>query len=367
MSLPGARRREPLSRATGMNFTQFHDRVKNMPTLQGGASGWNRLPVVNRCATLIAHRLASMPLRVVNDDGEEVEPPQWLEHPTGTWTSTDLVTAAVWSLLMVGNFYVIPLRDPMGEVGAVDVPDPGKVTMRPVAGESGGYEYFIAGKHWTGGLVHARYATLPSSPLGYSAIAAAASNVQIAVNAQGYRLQLLEKGLATQYVITSKEAMAPGAAEDLTAQIEERHAGPSNAFRPMILEELDLKSISMTAQEADLQSLVMYNDAQIAAQVFGVDPTMVGIHPEGSSLTYHERPGPGYRLLAGHPPAHRCAPGGLVLGAHARGGQRGHGREADADGLHARPLRPGGVAVCQRDRHAERDAGDGRAGSRAGR
>ena len=289
MSLPGARRREPhretVSRSEGMTFSQFHDRVKNMPSLQGGSSGWNRLAVVNRCVTLIGHRLSSLPLRVRGPDGEEVEAPQWLEHPTGTWTGVDLVCASVWSLLMTGNVYVIPVRGDDGEVATLVVPDPGRVDMRKLPGEQG-YGYHIGGQRWTGELVHARYATLPSQPQGYSAIAAAAGNVQIAGSAQVYRTNMLEKGLATSYVITSKNAMAPGVAEDLSLQLSEQHAGPDNAFKPLVLEELDLQQVSMTSQEADLQSLVEYNDSQIASLVFGVPPSMVGITQGGSSLTY---------------------------------------------------------------------------------
>ena len=263
--------------------------VRRLPRLGGlvrsDVTGWDRLPVVNACVRLVAQLLASMPIRVVDEKGKDMPVPDWLRYPYETYTIVDLISSAVWSLLMVGNWYPIPRRAG-GEIVAVWPLRPNIVTATVPVG--GGFEYRVNGRLWSGEMFHARYACIPGDPMGYSAIAAAASNIEISSSAQSATVRHLVRGMSARYAITAPADMSSEDMDVIQEELDIHFQGVVDGDEALFLRAgLGLMPVSMTAQDGALLALMQYSDAQIAAMVFGVDPQMMGIvEKAGSSLTY---------------------------------------------------------------------------------
>jgi HK97 family phage portal protein len=75
---------------------------------------------------------------------------------------------------------------------------------------------------------------------------------------------------------------------DLKDAWQNSHAGAARSHLPGVLTNgATWRSITITAEQAQFLETRRYTDAQIAGQLFRVDPTMLGIPVEGTSLTYN--------------------------------------------------------------------------------
>ena len=248
----------------------------------GDSGKW--LPVVWGCVSLIVDRLYSLGVRVLRDDASVVGLPQWLRKPNAAvLNGSDLVAQAAFFLVRDGEFFLVPLRDGSGRVAQVALPDPRQVS--DVAGEW----------RWRGvslgEVVHQRYMFTPGSRRGQGPLDAAVRAAKLGSLSQQYAEDLLVRGAAIQYALSTPQSLSVDSRKELVAEIVAAHHGPERGFaRPMVLDGgLKVEPLSMTAEEAEFQKMVTWNDARIASQIFKIDGSLLGIVQPGSRLTYQNQ------------------------------------------------------------------------------
>ena len=248
-------------------------------------SGFDSLPVVYGCIRLIATRLSSLPLRVLDDHEREVPSPLWMLRPNAYCTSRDMITGMVWSLLIDGSAFLLPLYGDSGRLEGITVPHPKQVHLWCNA--AGEIVYSVLGQEWEDQIVHAKYLALPSSLRGTGPIEAARLAIESGKASQTFVRDSFTRAATMNYALIAKDPMDKVEKRALAAQIKAQHHGARNSYLPLVLDsEIAIKPLSITAEQAQFLQLSTWTAATIAGQLFGIDPSLLGIMQSGSSLTY---------------------------------------------------------------------------------
>ena len=274
---------------TGLSLRQMAARLNAEG--DGGALSAPWLPVVFACLRLITTRLQSLPVRVLDADGSPGRAPPWLERPSPMWSWEDLVAQSVWSLVMAGNLYIWPMRGPLGRVAGVGVAPPDSVSVvkrnagRAAATTFPDVTYRVAGKRVD--LLHVRWLALPGAVRGVGAAGPLSKPAMIGKMSEEVVFRHFGQGAKLQTVFSSREELGREALVEATRRIRATMTGLENAWKPIVLSGAwDVETVNQTAEQAEYLPLMTANDARIASQVFGVDPTLVGVVQQGASLTY---------------------------------------------------------------------------------
>ena len=95
------------------------------------------------------------------------------------------------------------------------------------------------------------------------------------------------QGAMLQTVFSSKEDLGRDALREATRRIRATTEGLANAWRPLVLSgQWGVSALSQTAQQADFAGLSTWSEARICSQIFGVDPSLLGLVQSGTTLTY---------------------------------------------------------------------------------
>ena len=281
------RRPQPASSSTVSRSLTLDDVARLIRDERGGGTQLeSRLPIVYSCLTFIAKRLRSVPVRATYADGTEARLPMWIKEPYPGVSYADAVSMAVLSLLHWGNWFLFPLRDRSNRVVAVAYPDPRDVTIDEWAWSRGELRYLYLGQQWEGEVRHVRWFARSGHPWGLGCIDALRVVGEIGEASQDLILRHFKQGAQLQYILTSHQPLGKQSTLDLAAQIRATMNGPENAWRPLIADGFDIKSIQMTAEQAQFLDLAQWTDSKICSQIYQIDPTLLGLQQPGSSLTY---------------------------------------------------------------------------------
>ena len=262
------------------------DNVDDFSTYSSDSrSGFHSLPVVYGCIRLIATRLSSLPLRVLDDNEREMPVPEWLANPNMHCTSRELITGMVWSLLIDGSAFLLPTYSDSGRIEGITVPHPRQVNV--YCDLDGDVLFNVLGQRWHAPIVHAKYLALPSSLRGTGPIDAARLAVESGKASQTFIRDSFTRAATMNYALIAKDPMEAVEKRALAAQIKAQHHGSRNSYLPLVLDsEISIQALSITAEQAQFLQLSTWTAATIAGQLFGVDPSLLGIVQAGSSLTY---------------------------------------------------------------------------------
>lgn len=109
-----------------------------------------------------------------------------------------------------------------------------------------------------------------------------ATSGKLAVDAQNFSQRFLENMARPDYALKTEKRLSDDQYDRLMASVEQRHGGPYNAGKPMLLEGgLDLKTLTMPLEEMQLLETRKFQVEEIA-RAFGVQPFMIG-HTEKTS------------------------------------------------------------------------------------
>lgn len=243
-------------------------------------SAVDTLPVVFGCVSKAINRIIGISWRVLDEEtSQSVPSPDWLKAVP--WTDT--VSLMVTSLWLWGNAYVVPMRTD-GRIRSIQILPPSAVGLEVVDGE---VRYNVAGKPFRGELLHQRYVTLPDRYEGLSCVQAARKAVELGVASQDFAAQFFRNGTMMSTLFSVKDELSPEQAKMLLAQIRANHTGKEAAFRPIVTGGgMTANNLSMSMSEADFTDVAKWSAQQIASMVFGIDPSLLGINPPGSTLTY---------------------------------------------------------------------------------
>ena len=250
-----------------------------------------RLAVVYGCVSLIAGKISCLPITIIDSDGGQTvegEPrPRWVDNPDPAnsvgMSRSDLITSIVVSLLLDGTAFVAVGRDTRGRVTELACLSPYSCDLRR---DNGVISITVNGKPPAFEVCVLRNIVLPGFVRGVSPIDAARATLDVAYGVQEQSARFFDQGAILAGVITTVEKVSAEDVAEIARAWEQKHSGAENAHLPVVLQGAKYEPISVTPEAAQFLETRKFTDAQIAAQLFHVDPTLLGIEMSGSSLTY---------------------------------------------------------------------------------
>lgn len=247
-----------------------------------------QLLTVYGCVRLIADSIATMPVDVFRkrDDGtrEEVPTPDWLSQPTIDLDYTAWCTQVLTSLLLDGNAYVVVVRNAQGRIVELIPVDPAMVSVVRIASRK---VVLINGAQVPYDVLHLKGAMLPGSDVGMSPVEYARQTIGLGLATVKHGAQHFSKGMQIPGVIEIPGESTPDRNRELALQWQRKHSGTKGAHLPGVLDGgATWRSTGVTNEQAQFLETRGFTAAEIAGQMFLIDPSDLGIGVAGSSLTY---------------------------------------------------------------------------------
>jgi len=241
-------------------------------------------------AGLIADMIATLPVDVQTPAEGRFAPaassavPRWVELPNGEVDRVGFVVQLVLSLLLEGNAFVVPLLDRRGTVAEVHALDPTRVQIE--RSTSGPPVYRIDGQVVSTPVLHAPGLILAGSLRGVSPVEAARQAIGVELGLAEQAARFFSQGTVTPGVIQTEGELSVEQMREIRDQWVSSHGGARRAHLPVVLGNAKFTPIAMTAEQAQFLQSRKWSDAQIAGQLFRLDPTFLGIPVEGQGLLY---------------------------------------------------------------------------------
>jgi len=184
-----------------------------------------------------------------------------------------------------GNHYAEKVRNQAGDVGELWPLDPGTVTVE--RDKNGRRHYRLAGAERT--FDRRTILHIPGFSVdgvaGLSPVAQARQMLGIAAAREEYEGRFYGNNASAGYWIKHPGTLSKDAADRLKADIDAKHKGVGNAWRPGVLEEgMDVADMGMPLKDQQFIELQQFNATQIA-HLMQVPPSWIG-GTTGDSLTY---------------------------------------------------------------------------------
>ena len=244
-----------------------------------------QLLAVSGSVRLITDSIATMPVDVFREsDGDRVEvaKPRWVRKPTITLSFIDWCTQVLTSLLLHGNAYLIVIRD--GRAISELVPlDPARVMVRRPKGLP---VYYIDGAPTNLEILHIPGMMLPGSDVGLAPLEYARLSINGGLSAQQYATDNFDQGLNMPGVIENPGAMQPDQITGMANAWKRARSKRNRGLPGVLTAGATWKPTGVTSEQAQFLQTRQWTAAEVAGQVFMVDPSDLGIPVSGTSLTY---------------------------------------------------------------------------------
>ena len=267
-------------------------------------NGYEGNAVGFRAVRMVAEACAAIPLVLIENGARMDEHPvlRLLDQPNPGQDGQTFLEAAYGHLLLSGNAYLEAASpDTLGVPRELHVLRPDR--MRVVPGKDGwpmAYEYQVGAKshRWsmqgdTRPILHLKGFHPSNDHYGMAPLEAAAAAVDIHNAAAKWSKALLDNAARPSgaIVFAGKDGSGTMSEEQyqrLIEEIEQNHAGASNAGRPMLLEGgLDWRPMGYSP--TDMEFLETKNAAaREIALAFGVPPMLLGLPGDNTYANYQE-------------------------------------------------------------------------------
>ena len=246
-----------------------------------------QLLAVAGCVRYISEWIANLPVDVYRKslgENSEVSKPRWLVNPTVDLTFTDWASQVLTSLLLHGNAYCVVTRSGSTIVELLPV-DPSAVTVyRPAGGRK---TYLVRGAPFKGELLHIKGMMLPGSDQGLSPLEYARLSIGLGLAAVEYGADNFTSSLNMPGVIEMPGKAQPETLREQANLWRRQRTGKRNRGLPGVLESgATWKQTGVTNEQAQFLETRQWTAAEIAGQVFLIDPVELGIPVAGSSIQY---------------------------------------------------------------------------------
>lgn len=248
-----------------------------------------QLLTVYGCVRLITDSIATLPLgvfRKVDGAPKAEKVPDWLVTPTVGLSRTAWMTQVLSSLLLHGNAYIGVKRSPQtGALVELVVIDPNRVDIRR---DDGSPTLYVDGRTVPYQVVHIPGLMLPGADVGFSPLEAARQSIGVGMATQEHGARFFNQGLNLGGVIQYEQEVPPERLRAIAQTVARRHSGNKKAHLPLVLEGGGKwVTTGITNEQAQFLETQGFTQAQIAGQMFLLDPSDLGIpQPSGSNLTY---------------------------------------------------------------------------------
>ena len=236
---------------------------------------------------LITDSIATLPLDVFRRTGEdakvEVAKPRWLQQPTTNLDFTSWVSQVLSSLLLHGNAYVVVLRNEVGTIVELLPLDPSKVR---VTRDRGRLSYMVNGLRIDAEMLHLKGLMLPGSDVGLSPVEYARQSIGLGLAAVKFGTGYFEGEGNMPGVIEMPGSAQSETLKGIANQWRQRRREGGRGLPGVLQEGATWKPTGVTNEQAQFLATRKFTSAEIAGQMFMIDPSELGIGIEGSSLTY---------------------------------------------------------------------------------
>lgn len=246
-----------------------------------------QLLTVYGCVRLIVDAISTLPLDVFRKrpDGtrETMPTPSWLAQPMLGMSRIAWLSQVLTSLLLDGNAFIYVKRGQSGIV-ELEVLEPAAVQ---VVREQNVPVLYVYGHRPTWEVVHIPALIRPGMDVGVSPVEEARQTIGMGMAAQEYGARFFGQGASLSGVIETPGELAAGKAEEMAKLWAKKHSGMRKSHLPGVLEGgATWKPTGVTNEQAQFLQTRGYTAAEIAGQMFLVDPSDLGIPVNGTSLTY---------------------------------------------------------------------------------
>jgi HK97 family phage portal protein len=248
-----------------------------------------QLLTVYGCVRLITDAISTLPVDAYREQGGqsiEIAKPMWLEQPTPDLSWTEWCGQILSSLLLAGNAYYAVLRNASGSIVELPVLDPTRVTVYR-NGPGGRKRYRVNGLEAPGLEVrHIPAMMMPGSDVGVSPVEAARQSIGLGLAALNFGSQFFTGEGNMPGVIELPGAAQPETMNNLAQQWRKKRTTGGRGLPGVLQQGAQWKPTGVTNEQAQFLSTRNYTAAEIAGQMFLVDPSDLGIPVQGSNLTY---------------------------------------------------------------------------------
>jgi HK97 family phage portal protein len=246
-----------------------------------------QLLTVYGCVRLITDSIATLPIdtyRMTGDTKVEISTPAWLANPTADLDFTAWCTQVLSSLLLDGNAYIVVLRYADGRGIDSLVPlDPAIVSVRR---EGGRKVYYLNGSRFDGEMLHIKGLMLAGTDVGLSPVEYARQSIGLGLTATKYGAEFFDNEGNMPGVIELPRPAQPDTLRAMAESWRRKRAAGNRGLPGVLPDGATWRSTGVTNEQAQFLATRRYQAAEIAAQMFMVDPSELGIGVEGTSLTY---------------------------------------------------------------------------------
>jgi len=246
-----------------------------------------QLLAVAGCVRLITESIATLPTDVYRELGDgtrqEQPKPAWVKEPTRDLDFTSWATQVLSSLLLHGNSYSAVLRSGMTIRELVPI-DPARVAVDRVAGR---LQYRVNGVVFTGEIMHIKGMMLAGADVGLSPLEYARQSIALGLSAQQYGSDNFDSSLNMPGVIQIPGVEDPGQMSAMAQSWRRARTRKGRGLPGVLSGGATWTATGVTNEQAQFLQTRQWTAAEIAAQVYLVDPRELGIPLTGSTLEYN--------------------------------------------------------------------------------
>lgn len=248
-----------------------------------------QLMAVYGSVRLISEQIATLPIDVYRRSADmetttHLPTPTWIEQPTVALDSVEWRSQVLTSLLLDGNAYLLVVRDDRGNIVEVPVFDPSVVDVRRSGTR---LVYVIEGterRDWE--ILHLRAMMMPGSAKGVNPIEHARQTIGLGLAALQYGAEFFTNEGNMPGVIELSKPTQPQVMREAALLWQRRRRQGGRGMPGIIPDGGTWKPTSINHEQAEFLATRKWTAAEIAAQLYLVDPSDLGIPTDGSSLTY---------------------------------------------------------------------------------
>ena len=247
-----------------------------------------QLLTVYGCVRLISDGISTLPIDVYRVDlqGEKKPAPKpaWLEQPTVDLDFPSWCGQVLSSLLLQGNSYWFVARSSTGTIVELVPLDPAKVQVTRVSGRK---KYIVNGVEVPSAeIVHVKGLMLPGADVGMSPVEYARQSIGLGLAAVKFGGDFFQNEGNMPGVIEAPGDMQPETMDNLAKQWRRKRTKGGKGLPGVLKGGATWKPTGVTNEQAQFLATRQYTAAEIAGQMFLVDPSELGIPVAGTSLTY---------------------------------------------------------------------------------
>jgi len=247
-----------------------------------------QLLTVYGCNRFIADGISTLPIDTfkVGSDGVAAESakPAWIEQPTPDLNRVAWGGQVITSMLTAGDSFCYRVYN-RGALQAMIPLDPGTVDVFRKASRK---SYRVNGIEVDPGLIlHIPGVMFPGADRGMSPVEAARQSIGIGMAAKDFGGKFFGQGTTLSGVIEVPTEQTPSQTRDMARAWAKKHGGTAKSNLPGVLQGgATWKPIQLSNEQSQFLETQGFTAAEIASQMFLIDPAEMGLAVAGSSLTY---------------------------------------------------------------------------------